>query len=1462
MKKVINYLFIPALLIASAFSCTNVREVEVEVGSAVTTISAYMDEASTKTGYVIDEQNHVARFNWLESDQIDVAVKMGDSYTPVRFLAKEAGFKASFKEAAGDGEPTLASLRAVNPAAELGDMAYYPSRGDAAAQDNGTWMEWEVLPSGNDIDAILTIPSVLNANMGNPLSTIPLLGWRDPEGEYCFKPATAVLAIPVKNITPEMDFISISHETAALSGSFSEHAGITQDAVLSGAGHSLKLVFSGLDGDCTFFFPVAAGEIPAGLNIRCGDSSDPDNQMSLTTKNAVVLNSGHIGRCGAITFATIDQQWADFATGTFKDDFIWSMHSWSETVPVTIQRSGLHPEKYRIANPYATACTAFGYTPYTDGISGDEYFVYRIEDGAVSYQNMVLGMEDKPSNGKPLMINYRPANAAYTCIVRKLTSGEVLEIQFAAYYSNPNDASYYYTKDNFDGTPKIHLVIDDNSPESWNSIGTCSFIDNFVWPYAGLSEPVEREIQQFSHDAARFRIAKPYPAEDADEWFEFNVSNPKKVTSVNYYTGVTVADETKPEVTWKAVVWNGAYGYDYSNVVSTQANGLPAAVQIGPCYRDSEGRFSSLSINDGKYDYEVGKDHSAHVIDIIFPQQAENWESLGTGRYTDQWMWKANGFAPYDVEVEIWRSDLNANRYRLENPYLKANTAFKRTAGGEGDEYMYLTVDPSTGLVTFGSVVTGMSRQSVAVEQTKNFGIADAATWEAIKAKGSAISASESKVIAGSNDAPKKIQLYCTYYDSADVTYFYTNQTGYKYVWFPGAYLEGETWSDYLEGTYTDSLYDIKINNSTASPTLGTLPVMIQRSNLDSRRYRIANPYRGNVAEALRCATYDEYLYMTVENGLVYFEPFRPGIVFDASPKELGFVHPVFLNQHETQSSRGTSLMTNSAVKTTMTDGSPKTVELGPFYYDVATPNFGYNYPRHASAQYPEQRIFIAFDATDKAVMEHYAYPMISDFHNPVAALSLPSGTLQKLVFKVTGIDPASITGLRLYQGGWMDADYVALDANGVVTMDTFTNATVSGTIDLNLWYSGNIMGSALKIEMQEAVVDGVSLPISQDNTVSNYPGVRVNHGGDEVSVRGSAETVSAFRIPALVTSNSGTLIAAYDVRYDHSGDLQADIDVGVKRSTDGGKTWGPLALAMDMGVYGYEDQIAAGTMTAKQAQQQNGIGDPCLLVDENTGELFCFAVWTHGHPGERSLSYAGTGYEIEDTPQYMMVRSTDDGVTWSAPENITRQVKKYDWCMTFQGPGRGITMKDGTLVVPMQHQENGVLNSGIMYSKDHGLSWHAHEGFARHTTSECAVAEITPGTLMLTMRDETNSRYRAVYTTTDLGRTWTPHSTDGKVIEPTCEASLLHVDANKNSLGKDLLLFSNPASQSGRSHITIKASLDQGETWPYALTVDEGGGWGYSCLTMVDSGTVGILYESSKGHIVFQAVPLQDIVK
>ena len=996
--------------------------------------------------------------------------------------------------------------------------------------------------------------------------------------------------------------------------------------------------------------------------------------------------------------------------------------------------------------------------------------------------------------------------------------------------------------------------------EEWESIGNGTFIDNFVWPFASLTDPVTVEFQQNKADANRFRIAKPYPAEDADAWFELNVTNPQKVTSVNYYTGVTVSDETNTGVTWKAVVWNGAYGYDYSNVISTQTSGLPLEVQIGPCYRDSEGIFTSTY----NYDYEVGKDHSAKVIDIIFPHVEETWTALGTGRYYDEWFWTNNSFAPYWCEVTIERSDLDANRYRINNPYTVANTAFVRTAIDGADEYMYLSVDPSTGLVTYETLRTGMDRSGSA---GRNLAACHPTVWNALK--GTSISAATTKVAAGTNAEPLEIQMGGVYYDNADNTHFYTNNTGLKHLYFPG-WFAAETWSDFKEGGFQDALYDEKINKSAAR--LGTLPVTIQRSNLNANRYRIANPYRGAADASLLASTYDAYLTFTVGSSMVYFEPFRPGLIFDTSAKELQLLHPVQLNLNPDQSSRGGSYMGASTVMATATDGSPKRVQLGAFYYDVATPDFGYNYPRHTS-QYPAQRIFISFGAMDTAVITPDERPMKKEFHCPVAYLDLPYGNLEKLVVKISGVDLGKVKGLRLYQGGWMDADYVAPDAEGVVTMNTFTKSAITSGIDLNCWLDESIMGSAMYLDVQEVVVDGASLKIEQDASFAHMDGVVVNNGGDSVTIGGDAVTVSSFRIPALVTSHAGTLIAAYDVRYDSSADLQGDIDVGVKRSRDGGKTWSDLIVAMDMGTYGYEDAVAGGSMTAKEAQQNNGIGDPCLLVDENTGRLFCFAVWAHGHYSDsdkRCLAWSGTGFDINGTPQLMMVTSDDDGLTWSDPVNLTPQIKQDAWRMTFQGPGRGITMKDDTLVIPIQHQEGDSksmhnlypLNSGIAYSKDNGATWQAHN-YAHAVTSESCVAEIEPGVLMLSMRDETDSQYRRVFTTTDLGQSWTAHSTNGKVYEQSaCEASLLHVDAADNALGKDLLLMSNPQGTSGwRDHITIQASLDKGQTWTHKLLVDGGASLGYSCLTMIDENTVGILYESSRGSIFFQAVPLTAIV-
>ena len=278
----------------------------------------------------------------------------------------------------------------------------------------------------------------------------------------------------------------------------------------------------------------------------------------------------------------------------------------------------------------------------------------------------------------------------------------------------------------------------------------------------------------------------------------------------------------------------------------------------------------------------------------------------------------------------------------------------------------------------------------------------------------------------------------------------------------------------------------------------------------------------------------------------------------------------------------------------------------------------------------------------------------------------------------------------------------------------------------------------------------------------------------------------------------------------------------------------------------------------------QNGVGDPAILVDKKTGTIWIVAAWTHGMGNGRAWWNSQTGMDRNHTAQLMMVKSDDDGKTWSEPMNVTEQVKDPSWYFLLQGPGRGISMEDGTLVFASQYiGSDRIPNAGIIYSKDHGKTWKIST-LARTNTTESQVAEVEPGVLMLNMRDNRGGS-RAVSTTTDMGKTWKEHVSSRTALqEPVCMASLISVKAEDNVLGKDILLFSNPNDTKNRHSITIKASLDGGVTWlpENQLLLDAGWGWGYSCLTMIDKETVGILYESSVAHMTFQAVKLKDIIK
>lgn len=405
------------------------------------------------------------------------------------------------------------------------------------------------------------------------------------------------------------------------------------------------------------------------------------------------------------------------------------------------------------------------------------------------------------------------------------------------------------------------------------------------------------------------------------------------------------------------------------------------------------------------------------------------------------------------------------------------------------------------------------------------------------------------------------------------------------------------------------------------------------------------------------------------------------------------------------------------------------------------------------------------------------------------------------------------------------------------------------------------LLHHSLQIEKVELEFEGgVKRFAEPENSYAYRPSKIVRAAGQD--------GCDTYRIPGLVTTNEGTLIAVYDNRYNNSKDLQEDIDVGMSRSTDGGQTWEPVRVIMDMGKWG------------GRSEQLNGIGDPCVLYDHTTHTIWVAGLWMSGGTPDDMLWWSSKpGISPEETGQFMLTKSTDDGLTWSEPVNITRQVKDPEWQLLLQGPGKGITLADGTLVFPAQFKadigEKAIdggqytSHSTIVYSRDGGETWHIGTG-AKANTTEAQVVQLPDGSLMLNMRDDQNrivkddTNGRAVAVTRDMGKTWTMHpSSNSALPEPNCMASLIAADIEINGTKQQVLLFSNPTNTESRTNMTIKASLDNGNTWPvkYWVELNEMPGFGYSCMTITDDNCVAILYEGYK-DLYFQKIHLKDILK
>lgn len=348
-------------------------------------------------------------------------------------------------------------------------------------------------------------------------------------------------------------------------------------------------------------------------------------------------------------------------------------------------------------------------------------------------------------------------------------------------------------------------------------------------------------------------------------------------------------------------------------------------------------------------------------------------------------------------------------------------------------------------------------------------------------------------------------------------------------------------------------------------------------------------------------------------------------------------------------------------------------------------------------------------------------------------------------------------------------------------------------------------------------------------------------------------EGYKSFRIPAIVRTPKGELLAFAEGRVGGAGDF-GDIDIVLKRSADGGKTWSPLEKVADY------DRLQAG--------------NPAPVFDEADpaypgGRLFLFYNTGNNHEGEVRK---GKGLR-----EVWVMTSTDGGRSWSRPENITSQVHRpkqgvytfeEDWRSYANTPGHALQIPVGTykgrLYVPANHSAGAPrpaftdYRAHGFYTDDHGKSYRLAETITYDGSNEATAAYLPDGGLLFNARNQSgHPKARIVATSRDGGATWQSVRVESTLPDAICEGSLLNLRMRKGNV----LAFCNAADTVRRDRLTLRLSRDNGVTWPVKTVVDSGPGdfTAYSDLVELDRSRIGVLYErDGYKQIVFKSILLK----
>ena len=329
------------------------------------------------------------------------------------------------------------------------------------------------------------------------------------------------------------------------------------------------------------------------------------------------------------------------------------------------------------------------------------------------------------------------------------------------------------------------------------------------------------------------------------------------------------------------------------------------------------------------------------------------------------------------------------------------------------------------------------------------------------------------------------------------------------------------------------------------------------------------------------------------------------------------------------------------------------------------------------------------------------------------------------------------------------------------------------------------------------------------------------------------------YRIPGIVVTRRGTILAYCEARRHTGGDWDT-IDILLRRSTDGGKTFSPPESIAHV-----TSPIARNPVAIERKQGQPTDvthNNPVAIADRNGAVHFLFC-----------LEYMRVFY----------MRSRDDAKTFSAPVEITSPFDafrtEFPWRVVATGPGHGIQLASGRLIVPVwlalgtTGNGHGPSVNATVYSDDHGAIWHrgdlaiAANSAEFPSPNETTAVQIASGSVMLNIRTPSAHNRRAIVTGKDGATAWSQPRFQPDLPDPLCFASLVRL--------KKLLLFSNPdnltradgreIASKDRKNLTVRISYDEGATWPVKKTLEPGPS-AYSDLAVLRDGTILCFYEAA----------------